>query len=187
MAWPNRSWAIAAQQRRVGALRRGRLPGRYRRVRTCEGCRDPLGYSPSRNGVISGHWSGDQGCPLYPRKQTCPSSKSMSALCQERTSRGHGYGEGNSAPCVEDRVRQGRSAISARCERRLAHFLIHRFSSDAQPHSATLPLHQLGLRYMHVAAIVRFGSCSCAGHCSPIHTVRSICDTPPRNAFSQLR
>ena len=34
---------LAAQQRRVGALRRGRLPGRYRRVRTREECRDRWG------------------------------------------------------------------------------------------------------------------------------------------------
>jgi hypothetical protein len=36
--------------------------------------------------VISGHQSGNQRCPLYPRKRTCSASKSMSALCQKRTS-----------------------------------------------------------------------------------------------------
>src|SRR6476646_11533542 len=35
--------------------------------------------------VISGHLREDQRCPLYPQKQTCSSSASMSAKCQKRT------------------------------------------------------------------------------------------------------
>jgi hypothetical protein len=64
---------------------------------------------------------------------------------------------------------------------------ICRSSVGARPRFEKPPQHRSVLRCMHVTTIGRFGSCSCAEHCSPAHTLRNICDTPPRNASSQLR